>query len=638
MPSRKCFAAFLLASGAFFIVMPSAYAQSQRLGLPVGQFEIPAEGKATRRGYCMDYGVPAPKPNSSLSHVLTDVTQISVAVGNRQPITIGEALKNGTIKIEARSQFEGKTVGQLANDESVPLDIRSTLKLQELLRPEFYEQLKHALPSDAPAIVAKYVERQEVGRELPNYLTEFAERLAGGDGENVVFVNLTNLPIRVDIRSPAVFSEHLKAVDDIIPDIPEPTNNDIHKSNQRMIWLDNAAVHAARSQLTVDDYFAAADKRDAVQTFFRQGDETMVLGRVSVTDMDYSQELRILKGSKITEVVRGNEVHRRFSDRLNEHVARISDKAFQFMRIDLVAHQETDMTAIQIGEISTMVQTAQLNSFLAGADPPPSLRKAIDSIPDGTNIVVWRDPVLRTLGIQSQQKSSTLVRRLHDSFGSRINCYLDDYTDIVKERVLSIEDVRKPSDLVLLSDKRSFEIEDYGVVERVEDTFVENGIAVYRDMSQDRINSELSLLSPNVIVLTGHKDEQLRSYIDALVATGVVEGRIVALFSCYAEGDEAFNSALLRSDRAPKAIVYIQDILDPAAVEAVLVSLSNELGEEDMEPAKLRRLLDRSIEKALSDPDTIDDFRPEIEKLKRAIIQVSDAGIGKSILAVQTLS
>lgn len=59
--------------GVMAVFPEYAYPQSQRLGIPEGNFTIKPYDRVARRGYCMDAGVAAPKAGALMSNLLTNM-------------------------------------------------------------------------------------------------------------------------------------------------------------------------------------------------------------------------------------------------------------------------------------------------------------------------------------------------------------------------------------------------------------------------------------------------------------------------------------------------------------------------------------------------------------------------------------
>jgi hypothetical protein len=206
--------------------------------------------------------------------------------------------------------------------------------------------------------------------------------------------------------------------------------------------------------------------------------------------------------------------------------------------------------------------------------------------------------------------------------------FLDDDTSKSLARAETIADVKSTKDLALVSDTLSFAVKDHGIVATVEDRLQEAGVAVYRKISQEQAERGIRVDEPNILVLTGHKDEAFREYVAALHDSGVLRDRVILILSCYAKGDEDFNSAVLSSDKAPKAMVFFPDELDASAVVDFLSVLAEKVKEQSKKsPAKLRAIWDETIDGILADPETPKRLQPEIEKLRKAVMQVSESKV-----------
>lgn len=597
-----------------------AYAQSQRLGLPAGTFSVEPGGSVSRRGYCMDLGVPAPNPGVALPHLLTDATGMEVVIGQREPLSVPAAIEAGYLRLEARGMYEGRTVEEVRQDATADAGVRLILESleQELLQPGLYSALRDRPASEALEVIQEYRADRNVTEEVAATLDAIGRMLAGGDGEHVVFVNTTSESMEVRIKEPAVFAERAGTLDDILLDIPESGSDIEHASNQARIWRDNSAIHAALSGKDVDAYFASEDMRTGLTTFTRLGRETFVL-----SETDTAVEVRVVEDGRIREVIRGDDALPQFSRKLNEQLVESSDRSTQFVRFDLFHDAASETVRMQLGRRSVEVRAEELGEFLAGNAVPETFSAAIQDVPEGTRVIVWRDPLFRLAGPEEQLMATTLARRLHETFGDRMEVFLDDDMQSSKVRAATIQGVSGPSDLALLSDKQSFPLEDWGIVENVEEYMQELGAGVYRDITLERLNAALDANESNIVVLSGHKDDAFREYYRALSTNGVLKDRVVLMLSCYQPGDEALNSEVMRSENAPKAVFFLDVEIDPAAVEDVLHAVGEELRGNEGREVKLRDLLDRCIDRALNDDSISDRKKAQIELLRRAVIQVS---------------
>src|SRR5262249_12912047 len=140
-----------------------------------------------------------------------------------------------------------------------------------------------------------------------------------------------------------------------------------------------------------------------------------------------------------------------------------------------------------------------------------------------------------------------------------------------------IADVKGAKDVALISNKKSFAVTDHNVVELVRATLLKAGVNVYKDLPTDEIPARLHVAETNLVVLTGHKADNFRTYIERLTDAGALRDKVVAVFSCYERGDEAFNSRVLAHGAGAKAVLFYTERINAEAVADVLKQFAKEL-------------------------------------------------------------
>ncbi|MHC2069746.1 hypothetical protein ACYFX5_19920 [Bremerella sp. T1] len=622
---------------AFTLLCPlPVLGQSQRLGIPAGSFSLKPNGSKSVRGYCMDFGVPAPKPKTSLGNVLTAPSQIVVRDNAGKTFTIAEALESNLLRIEATSKNADKTVEKVLDDGTASFTVHFTLRELSLGNKwsDLYKDLKSKQFTDAPEALQKYISahKEESTGTLKLLRKWIIEDIAEGDGEHVRFVNQSDQNLEINVKSAAVFSETHKKLSDVVLDVPPSSSDSSHSENQRRIWLDNSALHASISGKFAEEYILGSEKRSGVKTFVRDGDDTFVLGQVEYPRMNPIIELRLVRKGKVERIAEGRKAIDEFSATLNRITAKNSDGNFVLTRIDIPRFGE-DGVRIQLGKKAIELPLDEFNKFMEGGELPESIRREVDLLPPTANIVMWRDPLKLSQGTdyieangkpyRAQYSIAECVIRLDTALGNKRNCYLDDFRPLVKSRVQSAPTVRGPEDLALISDKASFPVRDFGIIDNIEEVVSECGVAVFRDMNIQNLGRRNAFLAPNLIAITGHKDEKFREYMSTIVETGLIKDKVLVVYSCYETSDETMNSTLLRHENAPKAIVFIKDTISPSAVESVLVSLATILKDNKTESLKVKQLLDKAVEEALTDPNETEVQKVEIKKIRKSVNQVS---------------
>jgi hypothetical protein len=127
-----------------------------------------------------------------------------------------------------------------------------------------------------------------------------------------------------------------------------------------------------------------------------------------------------------------------------------------------------------------------------------------------------------------------------------------------------------------------------------------------------------------LLVLTGHKDQRFRAYVRGLSDRGLFRDKVVALFSCYEQGEEAFNSRLLAQKGGAKAILFFDVPLESTAATIILQGMDARLaGWRPADKLDLQQLLSETVEAALRDATLTGQIRNEIRQMRKGVVQVS---------------
>jgi hypothetical protein len=211
---------------------------------------------------------------------------------------------------------------------------------------------------------------------------------------------------------------------------------------------------------------------------------------------------------------------------------------------------------------------------------------------------------------------------------------LDDEMDRGKANAASLPFVAKGNDIVayLASNdplrgtisnrisKTDGQVQQFKIIENIAEYLRETGVEIISDFTRSA--------KTNVLVVTGHKDRNFVDYVNDLGFNGVFKDHIVALASCYEVGDEALNARIIRDYQA-KAVLFFDRRLNPHAVESVLYEMSRILKESNYSSSRFDDLLNRSVDRALKDPQNAS-WRNDIEKMRRSLIQVSRLTIDRA--------
>ena len=235
-------------------------------------------------------------------------------------------------------------------------------------------------------------------------------------------------------------------------------------------------------------------------------------------------------------------------------------------------------------------------------------------------------PVSEANPAQSRVRETRLIKALQQRYGDKYDFFLDDDLDESLRRRATLPAIRALSQVALLPEIESFpEVEQREDLTSVIRRFRDTGGSVYGFALEDgRVKPPETITEPNLVVLSGHKDSAFQSYVRNLQARGALRNRVVLLFSCYADSDEAFNSDILAREGAPKAVIFFTKEVSPVAVKYALFFLSEILKDNpDIEARNLRKLLIDSIDRAVKSPRVHPENRDAIMELRDAIMQLS---------------
>ncbi len=308
---------------------------------------------------------------------------------------------------------------------------------------------------------------------------------------------------------------------------------------------------------------------------------------------------------------------------------------------------EPEGFSFHFGKKSVPLSRAQLVAFLKGEDIDPNLDKTLkDAIGNKKDVVIMQDAFARGAHLSRDDSREPFYHwsRVHLDPG-RVTLelqrrypdkrfYLDDpdapgMLDATLSRVATLYKVGGPKDVAMIYDP-SMSFQDFGVYQTVQPFLDVFHLPQHPISLADAVNGKPGAVpESNLVVLSGHKDGRFRTYVDRLSRSGVFKDKVVALFSCYEQDEEGFNSRLLARESGAKAVLYFTVRIDNEAAVRVLQSLSEQIDAvgkaNPAEKPDLKILLDEAIDTVLKDPGLPEADKEKVRQMRKAVIQVSDA-------------
>lgn len=302
-----------------------------------------------------------------------------------------------------------------------------------------------------------------------------------------------------------------------------------------------------------------------------------------------------------------------------------SDDRATFMHAGFCNKASNAKIHLQIGGFETKISQGEMDRFLSGKKPVPTLDKFFNELKNGnvkTDIIVYRDVFAQSIG-RSDLNGRFLNSRHHvdplkltvalkKRYSNKANFYLDDEMDMGKANLASLPIVKRANNLAVYIN--GFAVTDFDVIKNIEVNLRKVGIQIVPD--NDWVPKS------NILVITGHKDVAFKNYIETLGQKGTLQDKVVALFSCYQSGDESLNSRMIRDKFKAKAVLFFSETINPIAVEEVLKRLEAVLNNVQQQPRKLNDILEQCVNEALK-ATSHPKLKGEIEKMRNGVLQLS---------------
>ena len=315
--------------------------------------------------------------------------------------------------------------------------------------------------------------------------------------------------------------------------------------------------------------------------------------------------------------IRGVAAIKKMDQLARQLVKKNSDEEICFLYVSPLKIQGKNKFKIYVGADHVEVSPAKMHRMRAGSykiHPLDSLLKS----KTGTKMVIWPGPFSRGIKESNQPElrynnSLRFAIELSRRYGDRHDIYLDDDIKIARDNAANLPNISGPTDVAALIPFESFKVSDYDVIDQIKDILSESGIRV------SKVRGPIQ--ESNLLIITGHKNQQFRDYIEHLGKAGVLKGKHVVLFSCYKAGDEEFNSKNIKKFGI-RGIHFFSETIHPQAVQEVIVELSKILRDKQKPGTKSNKLLIKSIKQALK-TNSQSTLRQEIEKMRHGITQIS---------------
>jgi hypothetical protein len=187
------------------------------------------------------------------------------------------------------------------------------------------------------------------------------------------------------------------------------------------------------------------------------------------------------------------------------------------------------------------------------------------------------------------------------------------------ESVKSAPRIKTGADMVAYIAPQSLQLH-YESVKKMKSSLTSAAINVH-DLDDDFSNIPDEFMKSNVLILSGHKDNNYVAYLKKLADNGLLADKVVVVFSCNEKGTTNLNSYLM--SKGAQKVIFFPTRLNVSATNAVikeLAALAKKITEED--GILLEDLMRKAVENAESNPDN-EELKDEIRVLKNFINQTS---------------
>lgn len=313
-----------------------------------------------------------------------------------------------------------------------------------------------------------------------------------------------------------------------------------------------------------------------------------------------------------------------------------SDEIISFVCMGFIRSESNESIEFQFGKEKVEIGQSEMKNLFTGMGQTPRLDKLFETKTLPKKMIIWRDYLSRgdenkeqfnydheyrmkiaeEMGYPSAERTELLIRLaegLDRRYAGKCEILFDDDMKIGRDNANNLPSVRGPEDVAVYVPRAGWGVQDYRVIERIEDELSEADIKTVRGV--------IPVPMLNVIITIGHKDKAFRSSLLEFGAAGCLRNKNILLLSCHEKGDEAFISKLIKEFGA-KAIQSPMDLINPQAVEEGLVSLSKIIKDRPASETNFFHLWRMAVDKAAEETNN-PYVRRELEILRRGVPQVS---------------
>jgi hypothetical protein len=260
-------------------------AETQRIGLPAGYYEIPARGKLRIDGYCMDQNVLAPSVGVSVSPIGDDEGR-SVSPEGASPVSLSKAVAEKMLEFKTQERSLNEYLEQTehsADNMSVPSGTvffkwkfdppgadsdtgRLRAKFGNLPLTEAMQEIRRtrieagADPKSATNMISlsKQVDQpfqafqinNDVQIPAPVLFVEKDQLVPPQIRLGATVTNLTDAPLLLELRTPLIVSTNKKrGVENIDPAMIKTAKEYVEREKtQQRVWEANETLAAAKSR------------------------------------------------------------------------------------------------------------------------------------------------------------------------------------------------------------------------------------------------------------------------------------------------------------------------------------------------------------------------------------------------------
>lgn len=353
-------------------------------------------------------------------------------------------------------------------------------------------------------------------------------------------------------------------------------------------------------------------------------------GRLAVLyRVNGNYELDLIDHSRPTESFKGNEALRRYDQLESDDVARASDDQLQFVKLS----QMGDQVTIQLGNTELRIP---VQGFQQWMEAPHASYPELDQLfrlpaDSGLNtaVVVHRPASDRYLSdahpsrreiVVDPQRFATFLRLRYPE--RRV--FLDDTTGVSRKnfKKLSNITITRPDQIV------SVLVENFSGVESVK-----HGLKLLDEAGVKPLPDSESLgieptLNPdeesgrNVLLITGHNDQELTAYLRHIGRLGVLRERVILLVTCFADANADIYQELVQRYGAI-AVLHHGDPISPFVLEPVLAELAQMLKQPTPSGFLPEQLVQQAAARASIKINSKQKLH-ELDKFFNSVLQISE--------------